>query len=66
MDLRETYADGRGNYRFEGLAPGSYRVLATFDYRAPTAQVMDQAGAQAIDVTEHANREMDLELFGNR
>jgi Carboxypeptidase regulatory-like domain len=66
MDLRETYADARGNYRFEGLAPGTYRVLATFDYRAPTAEMMDQAGAQAIDVTEHSDREMDLELFGNR
>src|SRR6202044_2742554 len=62
VDLRGTRADVRGNYRFEGLAPGSYRVLSTFEYGAPDSQAMDLAGAQPIDIAEHTDLQTDLEL----
>ncbi|HXB68210.1 MAG TPA: carboxypeptidase-like regulatory domain-containing protein, partial [Candidatus Acidoferrales bacterium] len=34
-DLRVTRTDLHGLYRFEGLAPGNYRILATFEYLMP-------------------------------
>jgi hypothetical protein len=64
VDLRAARADVRGNYRFEGLAPGSYRVLSTFEYGAPDSQAMDLASAQPIDIAEHTDLQTDLELFG--
>jgi hypothetical protein len=66
VDLRETRADMRGNYRFEGLAPGSYRILSTFEYLMPDFQAMDLAGAQPIDIAEHTDVQTDLELYGIR
>jgi hypothetical protein len=65
VDVRETHADMRGNYRFEGLAPGSYRILATFEYMMPDVRAMDQAGGQAIDIEAHADLQADLELSGS-
>ena len=29
--IKSTYTDPQGRYRFEGLAPGSYLVLSSFD-----------------------------------
>jgi hypothetical protein len=66
VDLRETRADMRGNYRFEGLAPGSYRVLSTFEYLAPDSKSMDVAGAQPIEIVAHTDLQTDLELYGSR
>ena len=37
--------DTRGQYQFSGLAPGEYRLLATFEYQAPTAAEFDLAHA---------------------
>jgi Carboxypeptidase regulatory-like domain len=66
VDLHETRADMRGNYRFEGLAPGSYRVLSTFEYLEPDSNAMDLAGAQPIEIGGHTDLQTDLELFGVR
>ncbi len=66
IDLRETRADLRGNYRFEGLAPGSYRVVSTFEYLFPDSNAMDVAGAQPVEVAEHTDIQADLELYGTR
>lgn len=66
IDLRETRADLRGNYRFEGVAPGSYRVLSTFEYLFPDSRAMDLAQARPVEVAEHADLQTDLELYGTR
>ncbi len=66
IDLRETRADMRGNYRFDGVAPGSYRVLSTFEYLVPDSKAMDLAGAQPVEIAEHTDIQTDLELYGVR
>jgi hypothetical protein len=64
VDLRETRADIRGNYRFDGLPPGSYRVLSTFEYLAPDSNAMDLGGAVPIEVAAHTDLQTDLDLYG--
>jgi hypothetical protein len=64
VDLRETRADIRGNYRFEGLPPGSYRVLSTFEYMAPDPNAMDLGGALPIEIAAHTDLQTDLDLYG--
>jgi hypothetical protein len=66
VDLRETRADIRGNYRFEGLPPGSYRVLSTFEYMAPDSNAMDLGGALPIEIAAHTDLQTDLDLYGVR
>jgi hypothetical protein len=64
--FREPYmarTDTRGQYQFTGLAPGEYRLLATFEYQAPTAAEFDGAGAVRIKIEETRDSHQDLSLF---
>jgi len=63
VDLQTTRTDLRGAYRFDGLAPGIYRVLATFEYEAPDAVAMEQAGARQIQVEARSGLQLDLDLY---
>jgi hypothetical protein len=55
--------DTRGQYQFSGLAPGEYRLLASFEYRSPTAAEFDLARAVAIKIEEARDLQQDLNLF---
>jgi Carboxypeptidase regulatory-like domain len=55
--------DTRGQYQFSGLAPGQYRLLATFEYQSPTAAEFDMAHAVAIKIEEARDLQKDLDLF---
>src|SRR6185295_15152386 len=35
IDLRVTRTDMRGQYQFYGLAPGTYRLVSSFEYQTP-------------------------------
>ena len=64
--LREVYVartDTRGQYQFAGLAPGSYRLLATFEYQSPGAAEFDRAGAVTVKVEQARDFQQDLDLF---
>jgi hypothetical protein len=61
-ELRSVRTDGRGQFRFDGLAPGSYRLLATFEYLNPDVETMG-AAAQEITVPAHAEKALDVELY---
>ena len=52
----------RGQYRFEGLAPGTYRILSTFEYLTPDVETMDFARALpvTIDTRNELSRDVDL------
>jgi hypothetical protein len=63
MDLKTMRTDLRGAYRFDGLAPGIYRVLATFEYQSPDAAAMAQAGARQIQVEARSDLQLDLDLY---
>ena len=61
-DLRMVYADIRGQYQVTGLAPGSYRVLSTFEFQAPDSATMEAAGARLVKVEEGRDLLQDLDL----
>jgi len=62
-DLRIASSDMHGQFRFDGLAPGAYRILSTFEYLAPDVETMDASGAQIIIVDTHSESSRDLELY---
>jgi hypothetical protein len=64
-ELRMTRADMRGNYSFDGVAPGTYRILSTFDYTAPDVEAMAE-GATEVTLDAHGARAQDLDLWGIR
>jgi hypothetical protein len=63
LDLRTARADLHGAYRFEGLAPGVYRILSTFEYATPTVAQMELAGAQTVNVAPGGSATVDLDLY---
>lgn len=61
--LRTVRTGASGQYRFENLAPGTYRVLATFEYLLPDVETMESARAEQIDIGPKDDRLRDLELY---
>jgi hypothetical protein len=62
-DLRTAISDMHGQYRFEGLAPGTYRILGTFEYLSPDVETMETSGAQLLTVDAHTDQTHDLDLY---
>ncbi len=62
-ELRSTRTDMRGSYRFDGLPPGVYRVLSTFEYQQPDESVMTNASAPSIQVESNSSPKVDLDLY---
>jgi carboxypeptidase family protein len=56
-DLRTMPTDIEGRFEFYGLAPGAYRLLATFD-----GQSLTDANSIRIEVEEGQERSIDLDL----
>jgi hypothetical protein len=65
-DLRTAISDMHGQYRFDGLAPGTYRILGTFEYLLPDAETRDLAGAQLLTIDAHSEQSRDLDLYAIR
>ncbi|MGD1071877.1 MAG: carboxypeptidase-like regulatory domain-containing protein [Bryobacteraceae bacterium] len=65
-ELHFTRTGMDGSYRIESLVPGTYRVLATFEYLTPDSAAMDLAGAQTVNVEGLADLQLDLDLYGSR
>ncbi len=61
--LRTTYADARGQFRFDNLAPGTYRLLSTFEYRSPDTETIGLSPAESVTVTAKSDVVKDLELW---
>lgn len=55
--------DLQGTYRFDGLAPGSYRILSTFEYYAPDAGVMDVPEARTLRIDAQTSAQTPLDLY---
>ena len=60
-DVQVTHADVQGQYRFSDLAPGSYRLLSSFDFDADGS--LETKGAKTLRVDEAHETTQDLELF---
>ena len=61
-ELHTAYTDNRGQYRFTDLAPGTYRVLSTFEFQSPDESEMDLAGAKVVTIEEAKDAPQDLDL----
>src|ERR1035438_5097722 len=62
-ELRTTRPDLRGQYHFNGLAPGLYRILGTFEYEKPDSDTMEAAGARALTLSDATDTTQDLDLY---
>jgi hypothetical protein len=62
-DPRVTHTDIHGQYHFNGLAPGAYRVLSSFDFQMPEPLEMTNADAPTLHVQEGKDLQADLELY---
>ena len=62
-EVRSGRTDGQGQYAFGGLAPGTYRVMGSFDYQMPDAAAMEAARAKTVKVEEGGKVVLDLEEF---
>lgn len=62
-DVRTVYTDMEGKYRFEGVGPGTFRLLSTFEYASPDIATMDLARAVEVKVDARMDVSRDLELY---
>lgn len=62
-DLLMTRTDVRGQFSFTGLAPGTYRILSTFEYAAPDSESMEASGAVSVLVAANGEAVKELELY---
>jgi hypothetical protein len=62
-EVRTARTDVRGRYQFRGLAPGDYRVMATFEYQMPEEAEMDRAEARVVKAEAGTDLAQDLDLF---
>jgi protocatechuate 3,4-dioxygenase beta subunit len=60
---RTVSSDAKGRYKVDGLAPGVYRALASFDYQMPDPAQMAAANAKTVKVEEGGRAVLDLEEF---
>jgi protocatechuate 3,4-dioxygenase beta subunit len=60
---RQTLSDTEGRFRFEGLPPGNYRLLASFDLSEPDDDVIEEARAAAVQVEPTRITNHDLPLW---
>jgi hypothetical protein len=62
LDLRIVRADMQGRYQITGLAPGTYRIVSTFDYDSPDVDELDTLYPRTIKVEEGRDQQLDLDL----
>ncbi len=61
--VHSTFADTDGHFEFQGLPPGDYYILATFDERKPKLGTFQEANAKVISLDPSAAVEVDLTLW---
>ncbi len=60
---RMVIADTDGKYHFDGLPPGDYRMLATYDFTEVDEGSMDEGQAITVRATESQRTSADLSLW---
>jgi hypothetical protein len=60
---RMVIADTEGKYHFEGLPPGDYRMLATYDFTEIDEAALDEGLAITVRATESQRTTADLPLW---
>jgi hypothetical protein len=54
-----------GKYRFEGLPPGAYQVLASLEFRTTEEADWETAPSETVTLRESDHVVLDLKLSGN-
>jgi protocatechuate 3,4-dioxygenase beta subunit len=62
-EISVTRTDVHGGYRFQGLAPGTYRVMSSFDYQIPGEDEMSRAEPPQVKVEAGRTATQDLMLY---
>jgi hypothetical protein len=62
-DPRSARSDMRGQYELIGLAPGTYRLVSTFEYLNPEAGDIDEMRPRTVVVEEGRDQQQDIDLF---
>jgi hypothetical protein len=65
-ELRITHSGLHGEFSFDGLPPGAYRICSTFEYANPDTAAFDLMNAQDLQADAHQSVTSDLELYGSR
>jgi hypothetical protein len=60
---RMVFADSEGKYHLEGLPPGDYRLLATYDFTEVDEASMDEGQAITVHAEESQKTSTDLPLW---
>jgi hypothetical protein len=60
--IGEARCDAQGNYKFSGLAPGSYRALSSFDFDPEDRLAMEKAIVITLREGDNATQALDLVL----
>jgi hypothetical protein len=63
IDPRSTRTSPGGEYQFDRLAPGQYRLMSSFEFASPDDAQMAAARAVEISVRESEERLQNLDLF---
>ena len=62
-ELRTIRTNLRGQFHFNGLAPGYYRIVSTFEYEKPDPDSMEACGARTLTIAESTDTAQDLDLY---
>jgi hypothetical protein len=62
-ETSSTRTDLDGHYSFLGLAPGSYRLLSSFEYATVDSAVMSRANTQSVNIEDSKAVQQDLDLY---
>ena len=60
---RQVLSDTEGHYRFDGLPPGDYRVLATFDFTEVDEDAIEEAHAATVRLDASRKATVDLSVW---
>ena len=63
MEPHTARTDMRGQFQFIGLAPGTYRIVSSFEYHSPDAADIDTMSPLTFLAEAGHDQQLDLELF---
>ena len=63
MDPLTVRSDLHGQYQLIGLAPGTYRLVSTFEYNSPESADIDSMSPRTVVVEEGRDQQQDLDLY---
>ena len=63
VEIRSTRTDVHGKYNFTGLAPGTYRVVSTFEFDSPETPDIDAMAPRVFKVEEGRDQQQDITMY---